>query len=335
MSFGVASYAHHSFSYHFDANKKITIEGTIKEYRFINPHSHLLVDVVNENGELELWDCELPPANVLRRAGWNKDVLPQGASITITGSTHKRVNTECAFDFGIFSDGTRITSRQSFVMEEKENNSINNIAPALDSNIPNINGVWRMLRTNFEPNGIGYGGMGVPGPDDPNPWIDDLFSEKGIEALNEYDPILDDPALRCSPVSISRLWRNGQPLEIKQEEKTISIFYEWMDAERVINLEDDRTNLGHRMLGHSVGSYSGHSITINTSLYKEGVIHQHPGLPHSNDLTSIEVISLDPDTDILHIKWQLNDPIYWVKSFSETRSFERIEEPLQAYNCQH
>ena len=108
-----------------------------------------------------------------------------------------------------------------------------------------------------------------------------------------------------------------------------------MDAERVINLEDDRTNLGHRILGHSVGSYSGHSITINTSLYKEGVIHQHPGLPHSNDLTSIEVISLDPDTDMLHIKWQLNDPIYWVKSFSETRSFERIEEPLQAYNCQH
>lgn len=328
--------SHHSFDYHFDRDKKITVEGLIKEYRFINPHSHLLINVVNEEGSIEVWDCELPPANILRRSGWSKDTLPEGERIIVTGSAAIRSDTECAYDYGVFSDGTKIGSRHVFNTKEQKNNSNDNVEPVLDNSIPNLSGVWIMLRSNFESNGIGYGGMGgPPGPNEPNPWIG-LFSGLGIKALNEYDPILNDPAFNCSPVSISRLWRNGQPIEISQGEKSISINYEWMDAKRVINLEGIvNSNHINSTLGYSVGEYDGSSLIVRTKDYSDGVIHQHPGLPNSSELESTEVITLDPDSNILSVSWIYRDPLYWLDTYSEQRSFQKVGGPLEPYNCQH
>ena len=52
--------AHHSFDYHFDRSQSITVEGVVKEFRLINPHSHLLLYVTDDAGVTEEWNCELP-----------------------------------------------------------------------------------------------------------------------------------------------------------------------------------------------------------------------------------------------------------------------------------
>ena len=36
--------AHHGFAAHFDPDQRIRIEGTVKQFDFINPHSFLLID---------------------------------------------------------------------------------------------------------------------------------------------------------------------------------------------------------------------------------------------------------------------------------------------------
>ena len=58
VGFAAPAYAHHSNDYHFDRNVDVTVTGTVKEFRFINPHSRLVVDVVAENGDVVTWDCE-------------------------------------------------------------------------------------------------------------------------------------------------------------------------------------------------------------------------------------------------------------------------------------
>ena len=47
--------AHHSVALQFDMNADITITGEIVEMEWRNPHSWLHVEVMNEEGQVELW----------------------------------------------------------------------------------------------------------------------------------------------------------------------------------------------------------------------------------------------------------------------------------------
>ena len=49
--------AHHA-SVMFDSTKEITLEGTVKEFQYTNPHSWLLVDVTNKDGSVTTWGFE-------------------------------------------------------------------------------------------------------------------------------------------------------------------------------------------------------------------------------------------------------------------------------------
>ena len=47
---GAAAKAHHSFAVYFDGDKIIKLEGTVKSFRFTNPHGLLVIDVVDDRG---------------------------------------------------------------------------------------------------------------------------------------------------------------------------------------------------------------------------------------------------------------------------------------------
>jgi hypothetical protein len=78
--------AHHSFGAEYDANKPISITGTITKIEWTNPHSHFYLDVKDKDGKVTNWKMEGYPPNVLYRTGWKKDVtMKTGDVITVTG----------------------------------------------------------------------------------------------------------------------------------------------------------------------------------------------------------------------------------------------------------
>ena len=77
--------AHHSFYAEFDSNKEVYLEGEVIEMHWVNPHSWLSFAVENDNGEMEEWQVEGGSPNVLMRLGWNRDSLPPGTRIRVTG----------------------------------------------------------------------------------------------------------------------------------------------------------------------------------------------------------------------------------------------------------
>ena len=75
--------AHHSFAM-FDADKTVTVTGTVKEVEWTNPHTWLRVMVMDQaSGKLVQWGFEMgPPAQQIRR-GWKPDSLKPGDKFTL------------------------------------------------------------------------------------------------------------------------------------------------------------------------------------------------------------------------------------------------------------
>jgi Family of unknown function (DUF6152) len=76
----IPTFAHHSFAI-FDTEKKITLEGTIKEFRWTNPHSRILMTVSNAQGQSKQWAIELGGPSALAREGWLPKTLTPGLKI--------------------------------------------------------------------------------------------------------------------------------------------------------------------------------------------------------------------------------------------------------------
>ena len=61
------------------------IQGTVKKVEWINPHSWITIDVKTANGAVETWEIEAGAPNAMFRRGFNKDSLPIGTEIVVTG----------------------------------------------------------------------------------------------------------------------------------------------------------------------------------------------------------------------------------------------------------
>ena len=73
--------AHHSFAM-FDQSKQMTLEGTVHEFQWTNPHSFIELDVA-KGGKVQRWAIELNSPNNLTRQGWRRTSLKAGEKISV------------------------------------------------------------------------------------------------------------------------------------------------------------------------------------------------------------------------------------------------------------
>jgi hypothetical protein len=84
VGIGVApALAHHSTAA-FDNAQVVKIEGTVKQFRWINPHASFKVEGVAEGDFPDgLWTIEMTAANVLISQGWKRTSLVEGDKVTV------------------------------------------------------------------------------------------------------------------------------------------------------------------------------------------------------------------------------------------------------------
>jgi hypothetical protein len=79
---GAAAVAHHSFAM-FDQAKVMTLTGTVKEFRWVNPHSAIFVKVDASDDPDKQWAVEMTSPSNLTRRGWTRTTLKPGDRIAV------------------------------------------------------------------------------------------------------------------------------------------------------------------------------------------------------------------------------------------------------------
>jgi hypothetical protein len=80
---GGAATAHHS-SAGIDRTQSKTVTGTVKEFRWGNPHAWIDLDVTNEKGTVDTWSVEMTSPTFLLRAGWKSSSIKAGEKVSVT-----------------------------------------------------------------------------------------------------------------------------------------------------------------------------------------------------------------------------------------------------------
>ena len=77
--------AHHSAAAVYDAKKPIKFTGKVTKVEWANPHIYYYVDAPDKSGKIVNYAVEGGPPNILFRAGWRKDTLKPGDTVTVEG----------------------------------------------------------------------------------------------------------------------------------------------------------------------------------------------------------------------------------------------------------
>jgi hypothetical protein len=94
LAFGLLFSSHVAFAHHGNAaynfSKTATLDGTITDFEWSNPHCLVHLDVMGNDGNIQHWTLELPSIFTMEHKGWTKDSLKRGDHVV--AETHPAKN---------------------------------------------------------------------------------------------------------------------------------------------------------------------------------------------------------------------------------------------------
>ena len=78
--------AHHGSNISYQVDKTITLDGTVTEWDYRNPHPQIYFDVKEKEGTVTHWATELLPAPLMLRnmnVGWSRNTIKPNERITL------------------------------------------------------------------------------------------------------------------------------------------------------------------------------------------------------------------------------------------------------------
>ena len=75
--------AHHSYAM-FAVTKQVSVEGTVKQFMWTNPHSWIRLEVLDSSGKPQEWAVEMSSLTILVARGWNPKTVQPGDKVRMT-----------------------------------------------------------------------------------------------------------------------------------------------------------------------------------------------------------------------------------------------------------
>lgn len=116
------TFAHHSRAM-FDMAKNITYRGVVEEYRWQNPHSHVVVRVrpgAVDRSTVGTWTVEASAIGIMTYCGWTPSTFKPGDPITVVAHPSMDGSHLVLLFYAIKADGTRFCRAAHQYDGEKE-----------------------------------------------------------------------------------------------------------------------------------------------------------------------------------------------------------------------
>lgn len=349
---GTPGLAHHSNSA-YQVDEIITLDGTVTEWRWSNPHTWLMLSVENDAGEAVEWAVEGRAPGILGRAGWDPDVLRPGEVVTVHASPSKDGSAVGIIARVTKADGTILGNRpeaaaavDAAIAQQLANRRI--------AGKPDFSGVYYPFNPNAPapapapeqsgplppPTRTGPTSDGSLGrrPGDPQLTPDylaqwEVIAASRISGSYEYDNIAN-----CLPPGMPAMMGMAYGMEVLQTENKITFFSEHQDALRRVYLDgreptqavlDDPT-----YAGYSTGRWEGDTLVVDTvAITTKSFIDSSS--PHSDQMTVHERIRLI-EPDVLEDRITVRDPVALEEPWEITRTYRRAAPPddeLREFAC--
>jgi hypothetical protein len=121
-----------------------------------------------------------------------------------------------------------------------------------------------------------------------------------------------DPLGKCLPPGVPRLMMQPYPFNVVQGRTLYGFVFEWNHLNRVVYMNHAHFEpIGPLYLGQSVGHWDHDTLVIDTDSYNDSTLLDDAGMPHSDQLHTVERLRLLADGR-LEDRIRIEDP----KSFS-------------------
>jgi Family of unknown function (DUF6152) len=237
------TFGHHSFA-EFNVNEIVEHEGEIVSVFWRNPHVRMSINVKEAGGDEVIWNMEAQDVNTLGRLGVSKDLIQPGQRVKFAGWRSTRQENYIGLTHLLLDGDKEIVMRMR--MGPRWSNAalgggvLSGGASVASATGDGIFRVWSFAAT-------------TPAPAfTRNPPL----TPEAKAAYEAFDPITDDPVLRCvKPGMPEALTFIGpHPIEFIDQGDTILLRVESDDVTRVIHMDESRVEVqSPTPLGTSVG----------------------------------------------------------------------------------
>ena len=286
----VPAAAHHSAAA-FDSQKKTSVTGKVVEYRYMNPHIYLTLEITKDDGTKQRMEVEAGAASVLNALGFTKDKLKVGDIVTIAGSPSRREPEKLML-------GRDMTKQKdnSYVPLNIASRSILEVKS--DAVATSIAGTW------FSPMSSFTQYMGAAGK-----WA------RNDEARAVAKQMSDSRATTqkdCIPIGLPATTFYPVATTITVQKDKVIIKTDWMDTTRTVYLDGRQHPPASQKFqhGHSVGRWDGKTLVVETTNFTEHPMGLSTGVPSSDQKKLIERFSLAEDGKSLVYSGTVEDPKY-------------------------
>jgi hypothetical protein len=345
--------AHHSNSA-YQVDEIVTLTGTVKEWRWMNPHTWLVMSVEGADGKTVEWAVEGRPPGILGRAGWSSTSLSPGERVTVHASPAKNGDPEGIIARVTKADGTVLGNQPNFSREALT--ALPAPAAASAANRPNFAGVYYPALqggqaqapapargageplpppTRSSPTSDGSQGRGPDAPKLTPSYLAkwNVLAASRIKGSYEYDNVAN-----CLPPGVPAMMSAAYGMEIMQDEQKITIFSEHQDAMRRIFLDGRKPSAqalaDPTYAGYSTGRWEGDTLIVDTvALTVKSYIDGSS--PHSDKMTVQERLRF-VEPGVLENQITVTDPEALTEPWRVVRRYRKAAYPndeLREFAC--